>query len=485
MQKVKVHGHGRFHSYTNKLQSGCGFSMSSRPRSSAELKGSLWSEKVRGKSRGKSKSSGLLELKLQLSFQCTEISDQVLKKVDSRSTVSKIKVLLEQELGILPDMYYLSYLDNVPMEDSSRLCDHDIVNHGTLRINVWRLWRELLNAALLGNIRDCFSSSLNISGNSDWSRFCAWAALYIASHHGHHNLVADLLKKTTLPINSTSLCGWTALHAAARMGRWKVVCMLIDNGIDVRIADHEGITAHDLARIHGHKKCENSLAFCQWNLQKYRTVQERKLDYDALQDRQLLTRLAHQLVDSSLQIEYRGTQGQLYRPQLANPVTVAAVKNYQEEKAANPFAKENLHAKIEADLSCQDSIGKLDFNYGWFDGLRAQQLIPSTRDIVRYSDPSSCELRPRSLLNPGGYKVNLYTPPPPPATPSFPSIVSSACSSIMAGRKGTGATLNHSLPRKSHSPRVQVPGREGGGAAMASKTDLRTRQLQVEVTHAF
>lgn len=467
---------GRFHSYF--IIKHFKVSMSSRARSPSDLKGSIWSEKARSKSRSRSRSSGLLVLKLQLSFQCAETSHQVLKEVDSRSKVSIIKVRLEQELGILPDMYYLSYLDNVPMEDSSRLCDHDIVNRGMLRINVWRLWQELVKAALLGNIRDCFACSLNISGDSDWSRVCAWAALYIASHHGHHHLVAELLKKTNLPINSTSPCGWTALHAAARMGRWKVVCMLIDNGIDVRIADHEGFTAHDLSRIHDHKKCENSLAFCQWNLQKYRIVQERKLDYDALHDRQLWTRLAHQMVDSTLQIDFRGTHGQLYRAQVANPVTVAAVKNFQEEKAADPFAKENLRAKIEADLSCQDTVGKLDFNYGWFDELRAQQLIPPTRDIIRYSDPSSCELRPRSLLNPGGYKVNLYTPPPPPVTPSFPSIVSSASSS---GRKGTGATLHYSLPRKSHSPFVQV-GKKGGGAV--AKIDLRTPQVEI-TTHAF
>ena len=239
--------------------------------------------------------------------------------------------------------------------------------------------------------------------------------------------------------------------------------MLVDNGIDVRIADHEDLTAHELSRIHDHKKCENSLAFCEWNLQKYRTVQERKLDYDALHDRQLSTRTTHQFVDSTLQIGYRGMTGQLYRAHLANPVTVAAVKNFQEAKAANPSAKKNLCAEIEADLSCENTIGKLDFNYGWFDELRAQQLIPSTRDIIRYSDPSSCELRPRSLLNPGGFKLKLYTPPLPPVAPSRASSTFPG-PSVMGSRKGILL-----------QPLQLTQGKKVGGAATP----------QVRITHAL
>lgn len=361
-------------------------------------------------------SSGLLRLKLEFPVQCPEAGSNklLLKKVDYRSKVSKIIVRIEQEVGILPDMYYLSYLDSIPMEESSRLSDHDVVNRATLRVNVWRMWQELLKAATTGNVKDCFTCSVNIAGSSEWSKYCAWVVLYIAAHHGHHNLVAELLKKTSLSINYRSPCGWTALHAAARMGRWKALCMLLDNGADVRIIDDKGTTAHDLCRTHGHKKCENSLSFCQWNLQKYRIVKERKMDYNASHDRQLSTRLAHQMVDSSLQMGFSGTQGQIYRVHTPNPVTVAMVNKFKEERASNPFVKEQLHVKIEEDLTCHDNDGKLDFNYGWFDEVRAQQLVPSTRDIVRYSDPSSCQLRPRSLLNPEGYRTQLYTSPPPP-----------------------------------------------------------------------
>lgn len=378
----------------------CYYSYGKTLMSSKKLK--FWSQK-----------DDRLYLKLELRFPDPQNTEVFLKGVKQTSKVSKVKVRLEQELGFLPEMYYLSYLDSIPMEDSSRLSDHDVVNRGTLRINVWRMWQELLKAALVGNIKDCFTCSLNISGKSEWSKYCAWVALYVASHNGHHNLVSELFKRTSLVVNFTSPCGWTALHAAARMGRWKVLCMLIDNGVDVRITDRKDVTAHDLSRKYAHKKCENSLAFCEWNLQKHRIVQERKLDYNAIYDRQLTSRLAHQLVDSTQNNSFRGTHGQRYIVHIQNPVTVAAVKKFQEESASNPFAKENVQEKIE-DLNCHDSYGKLNFNYGWFDELRAQQLIPSSRDIIRYSDPSSCQLQPRSLLNPGGYKICLYTPPSVP-----------------------------------------------------------------------
>lgn len=356
----------------------------------------------------------MLSLKLQLPFQCPESIKLVLRQVNPRSRLSDIRLRLEEELGILPDMYYLSYLDAVPMEETSRLCDHDVVNQGTLRVNVWRMWQDLLRAVLSGNIKDVFSCSVNICSDSEWSKYCAWAALFVASHYGHHNLVAELLRRTYLAINYTSSCGWTALHASARMGRWKTMCMLIDNGADVRITDRLGHTAHDLARTYKHKKCENSLSFCLWNLQKHRTEQERKLDYNAENDRHLYTRLEYQMMDSTLKASYRGTQGQLYTAHSPNPISVAKVKKFLEVRAQNPFAKEKLYAKLDEELSCSDEHGKLKFNYGWFDELRAQQLIPPTRDIIKYSDPSSCQLRPRSILNPDGFKSQLYSPPPPP-----------------------------------------------------------------------
>ena len=328
--------------------------------------------------------------------------------VDLQATVMKIKVQIEKDLGIVRDLYYLSYLDDAPLLETSKLCDHDVVERASLRIKVWKLWTKLLQAAMLGNISDCFSSSIDIMGSSEWSKYCAWTILYTAAHRGHHNLVAELLRRTQLAINKKTDSGWTSLHAAARMGRWKVLCMLVDNGAHVKIENDDGETAFDLSRKYRHKKCENSLNFCQWNLQKHRIVQERKLDYDAANERRCCSRQAYQTVDSTHKINFRGPCQQIYQPYISNPVGVAKVRDFERERPRMELTKAKLQVKLEEEERESDAGGKLEFAYGWFDGLRAQQLIPSTRDIIRYSDPSSCQLWPRSLVNPGGYKVDRY-----------------------------------------------------------------------------
>ena len=325
--------------------------------------------------------------------------------VDVQATVRVVKVLIEKDLGIVRDLYYLSYLDDAPLQETSKLSDHDVVEKASLRIKVWKLWSKQLSAALLGDIAICFSTSIDITGSSDWSKYCAWTTLYTAAHCGHYNLVAELLRRTQLAINKKTESGWTALHAAARMGRWKVLCMLVDNGAHVKIESNDGETAFDLARRHKHKKCENSLNFCQWNLQKHRIVQERKLDYDAANDRRSCSRQGFQTVDSTHKISFRGPRLQVYQSHISNPVGVAKVYAFEKQRSRIGQQKTQLQIKLREEEKESDAGGKLHFVYGWFDGLRAQQLIPSTRDIIRYSDPSSCQLWPRSLVNPGGYKT--------------------------------------------------------------------------------
>ena len=445
------------------------------------------------------KSSGLLRLKLELPFAFRDSDKLVLKEVDIKTTVSDIKTRIEEEFGILPEMYFLSYLDSVPLEEPDRLWDYDVVHKATLRINVWRMWLELLKSVLLGNIKDSFACSQNIAGTSEWNKYCAWVVLFIASHWGHHHVVAELLKRTSLAINSQSPAGLTAMHAAARMGRWKALCMLIDNGADVRITSQGGDTAQDLAYQFGHKKCENSLRFCQWNLQKHSIVQKRKLDYDAEQQRQLYSRL--QFIDSSQVSSFHGSQGQVYIAHQPNPVSVASVKKFQKQKASNPLAKKQLLEKIEEDLSRKDpdEHGKLHFNYGWFDDVRAQQLIPSTRDIMKYSDPSSCQLRPRSLLNPGGYTVQLYNPPPAPASGSVRGSTLARSTSSVQSQPPPSITLTSATvpsppprlqrssklvpvpvqPRSLSSSRMVFAGKVGGAAPR--RTDLQP----LESAHSF
>ena len=359
--------------------------------------------------RTRSRKKHPLRLHVQLPFEGSKVS---LSGLSASDRVSDVKCRQEQDIGILQEMYHLSYLDTAPMEDESTLADNDVISGGTLQVRPWRMWADLLSAAWKGDIDECFGISMDLTGSTEWSRHCAWCALFIASHRGHFNLVAKLIEKTSIPMNAQSESGWTVLHAAARMGQWKALCILVDHGIDVRVLDANGQSAFDLARKHGHKKCEHSLNFCQWNLQKDKIVKERRYDYDAGRARQNASRQAHLYRDSTLTTWLSGPRGNLYMAQVPNTVSVHSVARHKREREERATLPEIKIAGEER----PNSREKLDFDYGWFDSLRAQQLIPPTQHVLTYANPSSCHLRPRSLLNPRGFKTQLYFPPPAPPT---------------------------------------------------------------------
>lgn len=356
------------------------------------------------RSKAKQKRSSF-KVYIELPLNCPRLC---LNGLTSQTKLNTLKTRLDKDAGLLPEMYSLSYLDAAPLEDESTLEDNDVISGATLQLQPWRSWMDLLRAAYLGDIKECFACSVNVSGNSSWNKYCAWVALYIASHRGHHVLVAKLLECNSLAINTLSSCGRTALHAAARSGHWKTLCVLLDNGADVRIKDSTQSTAFDLARQYGHKKCEDSLNFCQWNLQKHHITKERKTDYDASNARRASRRVAHQYADSSLVPGFRGTQGQVYMVHTPNPVTVRDVKIFEKEKASVKI--ESVPTADGENEEDEEKGKKLEFNYGWFDPLRAQRLIPSTHDVLTYCNPSLCQLRPKSVLNPGGY-VAKKSPP--------------------------------------------------------------------------
>lgn len=391
-----------------------------------------------------------LDVILALPF--AHCASRKLSDLPHRARLSSVKTRIERDVGILPDMYYLTYLDSAPLDESLSLRDHDVVSGATLRVRPWRTWYDLLESAYLGKTQECLSGSMDVCGPSEWSRHCAWAALFVASHRGHYGLAAKLLESTRVGINRQSSRGWTALHAAARTGQWKALCVLVDNGADVRIRDKDGMSAFDLARSYGNKKCEQSLNFCQWNLQKHRIVRERKTDYDARKARMNASRRAHQFRDSTVKTWREGSLGRVYMMQTPNSVGVGDVARFEREKKASKLRESDLgwrkellvdqtrttrptnllpslnsaspflthgttspsttpkfpsHSAGTPEVRDKELGEKLDFNYGWFDPLRAQQLIPPTHDVITYSNPSSCQLRPKSLLNPEGYT----TPP--------------------------------------------------------------------------
>lgn len=68
-----------------------------------------------------------------------------------RTLVSVVKDRIEQQAGILPHTYRLTYLDAAPLEDHKTLGELDVVCGGTLRAVAWRLWHEVVTAALQGD----------------------------------------------------------------------------------------------------------------------------------------------------------------------------------------------------------------------------------------------------------------------------------------------------------------------------------------------
>ena len=153
----------------------------------------------------------------------------------------------------------------------------------------------------------------------------------------------------------------------------------------------DGRVAAELARTYGHKKCEQSLQFCKWNIEKYETVRERR-PVCSSRERDTASRRAHQFADSKTRLWLSGPRGTEYMLHTPNPVPLSQCKAMPcRDPASNRVSTQTQPSK---------------FDYGWFDPLRAQQLVPSTHHVLTYSDPSSTALQPRSLLNPQGYKTS-------------------------------------------------------------------------------
>ena len=126
-------------------------------------------------------------------------------------------------------------------------------------------------------------------------------------------------------------------------------------------------------------------------------------DYDAGKERQVASRRAHQFTDSARSVWLSGARGPEYHTQTPNPVTVRDVAQFKARRPSPGVQDPEKLPPVKDAGPKASKEGRPTFDYGWFDRLRAQQLVPTTHNILTYSDPSSTRLQPRSLLNPSGY----------------------------------------------------------------------------------
>ena len=178
--------------------------------------------------------------KLRLQVELPNGIRMTLCRLKPSSSVALLKTRLEQEVALLPHTYHLTYLDACPMEHGGTLHEQNLADGALLKAVAWRLWRELVVAALLGDAKRCCEElrTMAARGDQQWGDYCAWCAMYMAAHSGHYVLLSELFKeRPALAVNGQSPSGWTALHAAAAMGRWKALCVLLDHGADVRLKD--------------------------------------------------------------------------------------------------------------------------------------------------------------------------------------------------------------------------------------------------------
>lgn len=169
-----------------------------------------------------------------------------------------------------------------------------------------------------------------------------------------------------------------------------------------------------MAHSSGHRKCEHSLRFCEWNIKKYGIVHQRAQDYDAGKERTAAARRAHQYADSTYTIWLSGPRGTEYMVHTPNPVSVKEVDEFRTKQTKSSERQQSVTALVELpSLNTSKPPGegmpkpedraseRARFNYGWFDKERAQQLVPTTYQILTYSDLSPSHPQPHPLINQG------------------------------------------------------------------------------------
>jgi ankyrin repeat protein len=94
---------------------------------------------------------------------------------------------------------------------------------------------------------------INLGAQIDIGDQFGTTPLHIAASEGHIDLV-NLFVKTTSNIDQMAELDGSALHSACAWGRIEIAKILISNGADRYLIDHDGNKPEDLAEMYGHSE---------------------------------------------------------------------------------------------------------------------------------------------------------------------------------------------------------------------------------------
>ncbi|KAL5021775.1 hypothetical protein ScPMuIL_000930 [Solemya velum] len=260
---------------------------------------------------------------VQFTVYVRVFTDEVfpLKNISTDMKVSDLKKYMEFATGIPKHMQRVSYLDEGDLLDHTDIRSNDIVSGATLQLNVWSMWKELIEAAACNDVEWVFklgvtqltdyhtphSTYMTKKARKAWFDERAFLALYIAAHRGHENLCKKLIS-SGVDLDACTRLGRTPLHVAASQGRGNIVDLLLERGANIDAEDEDGQTALAIAAKFGHKSCERHLFLFRWQQRAKRTKPSAEAP-----------RMAHQYHDSAFPVWLAGNKCQLYLTNILPP----------------------------------------------------------------------------------------------------------------------------------------------------------------------
>ncbi|KAG9494222.1 hypothetical protein GDO78_001855 [Eleutherodactylus coqui] len=199
-------------------------------------------------------------------------------------TVSKLKSLLSLKCGFPVSVFCLRTLDGKEMYDCNTVSEYNLDLGGTVRLDVWDGWKELLGACVLGH-RQNVQRYL-----SNWEpifRFQLRVALYIAAHFGHLELAEWLQTKGVRADEEVGVhpyrdwCHDTdhpdvkkcAVHVAAEKGQLLLIrSFLARNILCLECQNALGQTPTKICIRNGQKDCLLYLIMKMWSVVSFPKV---------------------------------------------------------------------------------------------------------------------------------------------------------------------------------------------------------------------